>query len=161
MSNVLKHVKLDSYLGIFEEQKISPDIVCKLSMYDFQCLGIVNRSDIMRLRIECVKFGSCQPDLISNHHLGRHEFSIPKTTIEGLLEAGFTVLDISNTLSVSETTVYRRMRQYNLSRLDFSDVSDETLDFTVNEIIREFPRCGETMIRQILFHKNMKVCVIS
>ena len=88
MSNVLKHVKLDSYLGIFGEQKISPDIVCKLSMYDFQCLGIVNRSDIMRLRIECVKFGSCQPDLISNHHLGRHEFSILKLLLKGFSKQG-------------------------------------------------------------------------
>jgi hypothetical protein len=113
----------------------------------------------MRLRIECVKYGSCQPDLISNH-LGRYEFRIPKIAIEGLLETGFTVMDISNTLSVSETTIYRRMRQYNLSRFDFSDISDETLDFSVNEIIREFPHCGEAMIRQILYHRNIKVCVI-
>ncbi|KAL3831808.1 hypothetical protein ACJMK2_023511 [Sinanodonta woodiana] len=147
MSNVLKQVNLDSYIGIFEEHKISPDIVCKLSMYDFQCLGLVNIFDNMRLRIECVKFGSCQPDLTSIHHLCRHEFSMPNTTIKGLLEAEFTVIYVNNTLSVSENTVYRRMRQYNVSRFDFSDVNDETLDFSLNEIIREFARCCEAIIR--------------
>ena len=37
----------------FERKKITPHIVCNLSMLDMRCLGISNCSDMMKLRVEC------------------------------------------------------------------------------------------------------------
>ena len=59
--------------------------------------------------------------------------------------------------SVSESTIYRRMRSYNLSKLDFSDISDEQLDICVRGIAKDFPLCGEVMIKQLLRGKGIKV----
>ena len=42
-------------------------------------------------------------------------------------------------LSVSESTIYRRMRSYGLSKLDFSEISDQQLDNNVSQIANDFP----------------------
>ena len=49
------------------------------------------------------------------------------------------------------------MRFYNLSKLDFSDISDEQLDVYVRDIAKDFPLCGEVMIGQLLRGKGIKV----
>ena len=60
-------------------------------------------------------------------------------------------------LSVSESTIYRRMRSYGLSKLDFSEISDQQLDNNVSQIANDFPFCGESMIKQLLRGKGIKV----
>ena len=42
------------------------------------------------------------------------------------------------------------MRQCNLSVTNYDEILDDDLDLTVSEIVKEFPRCGETMVRKIL-----------
>ena len=49
------------------------------------------------------------------------------------------------------------MRQYGLSKFEFTDISDKDLDVEVKQIAVEFPYCGENFIKQILFQKGVKV----
>ena len=46
MSSVLKKVNLGSLSEKFEREKITPDLVCKLSLQDLESLGVTSRSDV-------------------------------------------------------------------------------------------------------------------
>ncbi|WAQ94608.1 hypothetical protein MAR_007079 [Mya arenaria] len=59
-------------------------------------------------------------------------------------------------LSISESTVYRRMRQFELSKMTYSDVDSHVVEKAVKEIVSEFPRCGERMIQPLLRHQHIK-----
>ena len=61
-------------------------------------------------------------------------------------------------LNVSESTIYRRMRQRNLSICNlYDEILDDDLDQTVSEIVKEFPRCREAMVREILRQRDVQV----
>ena len=49
------------------------------------------------------------------------------------------------------------MRQYGLSKLEFTDISDKDLDAEVEIVTVDFPYCGENFIKQILYQKGAKV----
>ena len=53
MEEILKKLDLSVHSVRFVEEKISPDIVCKLSIEDFHNLGINDRNAIMSLRTAC------------------------------------------------------------------------------------------------------------
>ena len=156
MSSVLKKVNLGSLSEKFEREKITPDLVCKLSLQDLESLGVTSRSDVMALRIECSTFGGQVPKKIQAS-CGAPSFSIPKCVLENLLEEGFTISEIATILSVSERTIYRRMSQFGFSKSEFADITDMELDVHIEKITREFPYCGETLINQFLFGKGIKV----
>ena len=59
-----------------------------------------------------------------------------------LLQEEFTIKEISSILAVSESTVYRRMRQYGLSKFEFTDISDKDFDAEVEKVTVKFPCCG-------------------
>ena len=61
MSVILENLHLDCHIEKFREEKITPDIVCHLSLYEFNKLGINNVSDVMALRVECTKYGIGAP----------------------------------------------------------------------------------------------------
>ena len=123
MSVIFENLHLDCHIEKFREEKIAPDIVCRLSLYEFNKLGINNVSDVMVLRVECTKYGiggpTSQPD-----EFGNLKYEIPKEVLQCYLEEDFKISEIATMFSVSESTIYRRMRSYNLSKLDFSDISD-------------------------------------
>ncbi|XP_069140000.1 uncharacterized protein [Argopecten irradians] len=149
MSVILKKLDFDHAYNNFEREKITPDIVGKLSAVELGTLGIVNSSDMMKLRTECVKYGHTPPAKVSLD--GRAPvFDLPKCTLEYLLDNGFQISDICKILQVSESTVYRRMRAYNLSKMSFCDISNDMLDLNIKKICGDFPLCGENMIKQIL-----------
>ena len=56
----------------------------------------------------------------------------PKSVLQSWLDEDFTIAEIAKLLCVSESTVYRRMREYNLSKLAFTDICDQELDNQVN-----------------------------
>ena len=60
-------------------------------------------------------------------------------------------------LSVSKSTVYRRMRQYGLSKMTYSDVDSHVVYMAVREIVTNVPRCGECMMQQLLRQRHIKV----
>ena len=151
ISKVLHQLGLEEHVRQFVEQKISVDIVCQLSEYEFQCLGLTNRAKIMELRTKCIKYGDVKPAAADG------EFLIPKETLEGLIDIGCTVADMSKMLNVSESTLYRRMRKYNLSKTDFTNLSDNSLDEIVSSATSQYPHNGESMLREILRHQGIKV----
>ena len=59
-------------------------------------------------------------------------------------------------LSVSGSTIDRRMRSYGHSKLDFSKMTDQQLDINVDKIVKDFPFCGENMIKSYYLAKVSK-----
>ncbi|OWF53103.1 uncharacterized protein LOC110446871 [Mizuhopecten yessoensis] len=156
MSEILKKLALGHACNNFKKERITPDIVGKLSAFELEILGIPNSSDMMKLRTECVKYGHCPPAKVTLNG-GAPAYDIPKCTLEYLLDNGFPISDISKILQVSERTVYRRMCMYNLSKMSFSNISDELLDENLRKISKDFPFCGEGMVKQMLFQQGIKV----
>ena len=60
MSSIQKELNLGQTIFSFENEKITPDIVCKLSSTDLESLGLSSRRD-MNLRMECSKYGVQKP----------------------------------------------------------------------------------------------------
>ncbi|XP_066301033.1 uncharacterized protein [Branchiostoma lanceolatum] len=61
-------------------------------------------------------------------------------------------------LTVSSSTVFRRIREYGLSVSDtFSTVSDEELDSAIQNILQTFPNCGYRMMRGHLAGRGLRV----
>lgn len=61
IGKVLKDLNLHLFHDRFRAEEITTYIVCKLSANEFQTLGISNTRDVMRLRNECVKYGTEKP----------------------------------------------------------------------------------------------------
>ena len=156
MSSVLKKVNLGSLSEKFEREKITPYLVCKLSLQELGSLGVTSRSDVMALRIECSTFGGQVPT--KNQAIcGAPYFSILKCVLGSLLEEGFTIREVATILSVSESTIYRRMSQFGFSKSEFADIADTEVDEHIEKTTREFPYCGETLIKQFLIDKGIEV----
>ncbi|KAH3801388.1 hypothetical protein DPMN_155037 [Dreissena polymorpha] len=156
MHDILNKLGLNGVNETFEREKITPDIVNKLSAHEMETLGISNRTDMMRVRIECNKHGCFQPSKDASL-CGAPQFNIPTIVLENLVENGYKIIDIARLLAVSERTVYRRMMQYGLSKQSFSTLTDDNLDGHVTEVIKEFPFCGENMIMQILRQTGINI----
>lgn len=80
-------------------------------------------------------------------------FDTPKSVLENHIKEGFMIKEIASMLSVSESTIYRRMQTYGLSSLDFSDVSDEDLGY-MSELLMEFPFYGEGIMIKVSSRKR-------
>jgi len=61
-------------------------------------------------------------------------------------------------LGVSERTLFHRMNKFDISVHAFTDIVDDSaLDQELKNAVLAFPRCGETMLRQIIRSKGIKV----
>lgn len=71
----IKRHKLGHLTEVFQKEKITPDIVSHLSVQMNQ-LGVNNRGDMMKLRMECSTFGNRTPqrDVLG---CGAPSFNIP------------------------------------------------------------------------------------
>lgn len=88
---------------------------------------------------------SVTPSLIC--YPGRPALDIPCSCIESLMELKFTSGEIACILSVSRSTICRRMRQYGLSySRNYCCISDANLDELVRAISRQHPGCGSKMM---------------
>ena len=119
MEEILKKLDLSAHSVRFLKEKISRDIVCKLSIENFHSLGINDRNAIMYLRIACSTFGSYTP----KRGCHTNKFVIPKIFLGNLIQEGFTVREISAIAGVSERTIYRHITEYDLKVRDFSKVN--------------------------------------
>ena len=155
MTEILKKLNLKHLSDNFERERITPDIVSKLSLVELTELGLQN-SEMMSLRIKCSPFGLQKPGY-DHGEAGPPAFEIPQSVLEYFLEEGFPIVEIARLMSVSESTIYRRMRCYGLSKMEFSNISDEDLDRHVDDITREFPNCGEVLLKQLLSGRGIKV----
>ena len=157
MEDILRKLGLHEVTTKFVTEQISPDIVGLLTETELKTLGIMNKEDMMKLRVECTKYGSCQPAVTGNSSCGPPMFIIPKSLLQNLIDDGFPVSDIANLLSVSERTIFRRMQQYDISKHNFSDIDDDALDHELEQIIKDFPFSGESILGQILKQKGIHV----
>jgi len=151
---VLRNTGLEEFAANFQNQNVSPDIVYLLSKHEFNMLGIYRNEDMVRLRNECMKYGSCQSPTSTNR-CGPPQFEIPKYILQYLIHVGLHISDIAKLLSVSERTIYRRLQRYGLSVENFSDLTEEELHFHIGNAIKEFQ--GENMLGQILKQKGFSV----
>lgn len=156
MLTVLKKVGLQDVYEHFERENITPDIISLLSKRDLESIGVSNSTDMMKLRSECIKYGTTKPLRIGGN-CGAPKFDIDKLTLDSLLDCGFHISDIAKLLRVSERTIYRRMAQFDLSKRGFSEIDDDSLDEIVSEIIKDFPMCGEQMLRELIKTKGLKI----
>lgn len=108
----------------------------------------------MKLRLERLRYGSLVSMRGSDFKI---RYEIGEEVLENLMELGFAVSDMSKLLSGSERTIYRRMTQYGLRSQCYTDISDDALDECLGNVLVQFPRCGEKMIRQLLVTKGIKV----
>ena len=88
----------------------------------------------MRLRTKCTSYDS----KIHEHDGEKPQFDISQQMLESLLEYVFTISEVSKLLSVCESTIFRRMKKYNLSVRDFTDIEDETLLCILKELLLSF-----------------------
>ncbi len=84
MEVVLKKTGLERLVDAFEKEKITPDIVCKMSLYDMRCVGLNDRGEIMKLRTACVSYGSAKPFSRKSIFGGAPSYEIPKECLETL-----------------------------------------------------------------------------
>ena len=115
MVDVLEKLGLLQFIPKFLEEKITPDIVCKLSSYEFRLLVIADSSDITSLHVYCSKYGRYTPQKLPSQY-GALKFNIPKSILENLLEEGFTAKEIPAIICVAERTISRQVNEYNLSK---------------------------------------------
>ena len=153
IKEILKKIDLSAHSVKFVKEKISPDIVCKLSKEDLHNVGVNDRNAIMSLRMACSTFGSYTP----RRGCHTNKFVIPRIFLENLIQEGFTVREISAIAGVSERTIYRRMEEYDLKIRDFSRVSDNQLDLEVLALTNDYPFCGEIMLRELLKDRGFNV----
>ena len=82
---------------------------------------------LMKLRVYCSRYRRYTPQKLSSQS-GSLRFNIPNYMLENFDEEGFTIKEISGIIYMSERALCRRMNQYNLSKISFTNDSDAYLD---------------------------------
>ena len=77
---------------------------------------------------------------------GRPTFLISEAQLQHLRSLGFSWTQIAEILGVSYTTVYRRRREYGMEEEPVGNLTDPGLSGVVQQLKREFPSMGETML---------------
>ena len=88
---------------------------------------------------------------------GRPQYNISKEQQSYFIVFGFKAVQIATMLGVSESTIQRRFREFNLSTRCYTNVSDEQLDQIVSSIMDDFQQSGYRMLTGIL--KSRGICV--
>ena len=71
---------------------------------------------------------------------------------------GFKAGEIASLLGVSESTIKRRIREYETSvRQRYSNIADEALDSVVEGLMREFPNCVYKRMTGLLFNAGHRI----
>ena len=112
----------------------------------------------MSLRLQSLYYGSNPPPRIpGTQSCCAPEYLISKEVLEGYLEDGLKIKEISLLLSVLESTVYRRMGGHALSQLQFTEITDGDLEKVVGELTREYPSRGEELLKELRVDRGVKV----
>lgn len=90
--------------------------------------------------------------------VGRPRFEIPREQLQYLVDYEITVPEMTRALGVSESTIKRRMREYNIAISDRrTAISDDDLDNIVRSIHRDFPNAGYRRVQSQLVLRNINV----
>ena len=90
---------------------------------------------------------SFQPNVEYTGSPGRPKIRVTKERLSYLADNGFKAMDMARMLGISDATVHRRMKDFNLEiSHSFSTIDDNTLDGIVLSIKEEFPNSGYRMV---------------
>jgi AraC-like DNA-binding protein len=89
---------------------------------------------------------------------GRPRFLIGRDQLQHLLNYGICVREIADAIGVSESTIFRRMKEYGLSvRANMTFLTDSELDSEVREVQCAFPNAGYRRVLSQLIVKGIRV----
>lgn len=89
---------------------------------------------------------------------GRPSYSIPKEQLELFIELAFHIPDMATMLCVSVKTVQRRLSAYGLSITnEYDNISNDTLDNHVMEVLQMFPNCGYRRMLGFLTTRSLRI----
>ena len=91
-----------------------------------------------------------QTSTIFSGDRGRPQYDISKEQLEYFIEFGFKAPQIAVMLGVSEATVRRRYRVFQISSKSYTDISDEELDNKIMSIKEDFHQSGYRIVTGIL-----------
>ncbi|XP_068710300.1 uncharacterized protein [Montipora foliosa] len=101
---------------------------------------------------------SIEAETLFTGQRGGPRYFISKDKLEFLLNMRFTSGEISSMLCVSESTVKRRIREFeSFVRPRYSDISDDDLDHIVERIMREFPNSGYKRMTGLLQNAGHRI----
>lgn len=101
---------------------------------------------------------SYEPEILAENCRGRPRIQITQEQLEYLLQMGFSGPHIADILSVSLSTVRRRMHQYRLSINSlYSIITDQDLDILVADIKQQFPNCGYRLMHGHLLRQGHRI----
>lgn len=89
------------------------------------------------------------------HTGGRPKMMINVEHVELLRSVGFTWQEVADAVQVSRTTLWRRLKEMNVSTSRYSDISEEDLDHLIRGLQQEFPNCGQVMINSLLQQRGI------
>ena len=80
-----------------------------------------------------------------------------KEDIVDLRKLNYSWSKIAQMLGISRQTLYRRLKEFNISTCDFTDVLPQELDEIVKEVKVQYPNDGEVMLKGHMSRLNVKV----
>ena len=90
---------------------------------------------------------------------GRPRYAVGVEQVAGLRGMGFTWRAIANILNVSERTLRRRRKEFDMPSFkdEFSSMTDEEVDHVVREILTLSPNSGERMVIGSIRSRGLKL----
>ena len=127
-------------------------------MIEFECVADVSIPPLVFSKVRKALLLLSANDGEHQRSIGRPKFDIPYDLLVQLLELGFTITAIADIISVSRSTVNRRMREYGLSAsMKYSNITDIELDHAVQSVSHAHPGCGHKMMQGHLIQRGIRV----
>lgn len=96
--------------------------------------------------------------LVRSGERGRPKFFISEELLTRLIEVPLPVSCIASLIGVSQSTIFRRMRELNLStRSSYTNLTDSELDIAVQSIKSRIPNAGYRMVKGCLQAQGHRV----
>ena len=89
MVDVLKKLNLEALKDKLVSEKLTPDIILKLSLTELKVLGLTDANDIMKLRIRCSIYISNSPQRSVSNFGGAPKLILSKNIFENFIEYDF------------------------------------------------------------------------
>ena len=130
----------------FRLEQVASHIIrlCDVNLVDDQIQHLVTQAMYHLQRVEELNAESpFTLDVLHSGRPGRPSLNISREQLNYFISYQFSVIDIASALGVSQSTIFRRIREYGLhTRQNLPHLSDDELDDKIREILQEFPNAG-------------------
>lgn len=127
-------------------------------MIEFECAEGVQIPPVVFGKVREALLLVSGNDELYQPSIGRPRFNIPYDLLVQLLELGFTVTAIADIISISRSTVNRRMKEYGLcASMTYSNITDVELDHVVQSVSHAHPGCGHKMMQGHLIQRGIRI----